>query len=64
MHVDDESVGVLTAGVPVRMAVRLRTFPTFVRMLVMLVVHVEMFVPHRFVLVAEYDRIQRNSRAA
>ena len=58
MHVDDESVGVLTAGVPVRMAVRLPTFPTFVRMLVMLVVHVEMFVPHRFMFVAEYDRIR------
>jgi hypothetical protein len=47
MPVDDQRMLVADRRVPVRMGVRLRSFPALMGVLVMLVMDVEMFVPKR-----------------
>ena len=58
MAVDDIGVAVAGTGVPVRMTVRFRAFPTFVLVLVMFVVMgVQMAMAHVVVLVPQLARV-------
>ena len=55
--IDDETMLVLDGGVPVGMAMRFGPLPTFVLMVMMLAVNMQMPVFHCIVAMFDFDRI-------
>jgi hypothetical protein len=60
MVVDDEGVSVSLGRVMVGMTVRFRAFPSFMRMLVMLVMHMPMQMVQRRVIVNQHITLARS----
>ena len=57
MGIDDETVLVLDGGVPVGVAMRFGSIPTFMLMVMMLSVNMQMPVFHCIVAMFDFDRI-------